>query len=186
MVMLASDTPVTTVEQLLALPEDGMRHELLRGAHVMTPGLRMEHQDGQWVLTRRIANFVEPLAHLRGYQPPSDILLGPDTLVQPDISVFRIDPSNPPKSWNQLDAPELVVEILSPGTAGRDRGAKREIYQAAGVAEYWIVDIDSRLIERWTPEDERPQILRDKIEWQPDERGDVLLIELKEIWPESI
>ena len=40
------------------------------------------------------------------------------------------------------------------------------IYQREGVAEYWIVDIDARLVERWRPGDARPEILRERLEWQ--------------------
>jgi len=62
--------------------------------------------------------------------------------------------------------PVLAIEILSPATASRDRGAKRRLYSHAGVAEYWIVDLDARLIERWRPGDVRPEILDDRLVWQ--------------------
>ena len=45
MVMSTVDVPVTTIEDLFALPEDGVRHELLRGTHVVTPAPRYTHQD---------------------------------------------------------------------------------------------------------------------------------------------
>ena len=57
----------------------------------------------------------------------------------------------------------MIIETLSPSTAAQDRGVKREICQHAGVAEYWIVDIDSKLIERWTPKDDRPEICSEKL-----------------------
>jgi Uma2 family endonuclease len=44
-------------------------------------------------------------------------------------------------------APDVVVEILSPGTAKRDLGVKRTVYEAAGVPEYWIVDAESAAVE---------------------------------------
>jgi Uma2 family endonuclease len=40
------------------------------------------------------------------------------------------------------------------------------LYQAAGIPEYWIVDLDARLVERWTPADERPEILRERLGWR--------------------
>ena len=46
-----------------------------------------------------------------------------------------------PKSWKDAPTPILVVEILSDSTAIRDLGAKRKLYNRAGVAEYWIVDL---------------------------------------------
>ena len=62
----------------------------------------------------------------------------------------------------------LAIEILSPGTAARDRGQKREIYQRAGVPSYWIVDVDARLVEQWSPSDQRPEIIRESLEWRVD------------------
>jgi Uma2 family endonuclease len=93
--------------------------------------------------------------------------------VQPDLFVIRRDPSRPIASWSDVGVPVLAAEILSPGTASRDRGKKRRIYQQAGVAEYWIVDADARLIERWTPTDVRPEILDTTAVWAPD--GEALL-----------
>jgi Uma2 family endonuclease len=62
--------------------------------------------------------------------------------------------------------PGVSREVLCPNTAPRDRGIKRHLYQAAGIPEYGIVDLDSRLVERWTPADERPEILGDKLPWR--------------------
>ena len=78
--------------------------------------------------------------------------------------------------WREPGAPALTptttrlllaVEILSPSTARADRQRKRAIYQSEGVPEYWIVDVDARLAERWRPGDERPKILATTLEWQP-------------------
>lgn len=46
-------------------------------------------------------------------------------------------------------APDLVVEVLSPGTAKNDRGYKKDLYEKAGVKEYWIVEPDARSIEAY-------------------------------------
>ncbi len=59
----------------------------------------------------------------------------------------------------------LFVEILSPSTARYDRVVKRRRYQREGI-EYWIVDVESRLIERWLGGDERPEILAEQLGWQ--------------------
>ncbi|MDP3772867.1 MAG: Uma2 family endonuclease, partial [Gemmatimonadales bacterium] len=94
-----------------------------------------------------------------------DVVLGPQTLVQPDLFVVRRTPGRRLERWADVGVPLLAIEILSPSTAPRDRGAKRRIYQSAGVAEYWIVDLDSRLIERWRPEDTGPEIVDEVLEW---------------------
>jgi Uma2 family endonuclease len=61
----------------------------------------------------------------------------------------------------------VVVEVLSPSTARADRTRKRVIYQDQGSPEYWIIDTDARLVERWRPGDSRPEVLEDVISWQP-------------------
>jgi hypothetical protein len=55
--------------------------------------------------------------------------------------------------------------------SARDRGTKRRIYQRAGVSEYWIVDLDARLIERWRAADVRPEIVDVYVEWTVPARG---------------
>ena len=64
--------------------------------------------------------------------------------------------------------PRLAVEILSPSTARSDRIVKRQRYQQAGVATYWIVDLDAGVVEVWRPPDEVPVIEHRALHWQPD------------------
>ena len=158
--------PVTSIEELLALPEDGLRHELLDGEHVVTPSPTWGHQD----LLARLYDVVRPAIvdrpELKLRWSPADIVLGPRTLVQPDLFVVRIDPAAPPANWTEAGIPVLAIEVLSPGTASRDRGKKRRLYQQAGVAECWIVDPEQRLIERWRPEDTEPEVLREHLTWE--------------------
>jgi Uma2 family endonuclease len=61
----------------------------------------------------------------------------------------------------------LAVEVLSPSTARYDRLTKRRFYQQQGV-EYWIVDLDARIVERWLPGSDRPEILAEHLAWQHD------------------
>jgi Uma2 family endonuclease len=67
----------------------------------------------------------------------------------------------------QQPLPFLVVEVLSPSTARYDRGLKRRFYQRAGVQEYWVMDLNALVVERWRPADERPQVLAETMTWQP-------------------
>src|SRR5690348_11670981 len=60
----------------------------------------------------------------------------------------------------------LAAEILSPSSGRFDRVIKREPYQRHA-GEYWIVDLDSRVVERWRPNDERPQIVPRGLVWHP-------------------
>lgn len=166
MAMPAVTPRVTTIEELLVLPEDGLRHELLDGEHAVTPAPTYGHQDILMRLTDRLLEALRGRDDLKLLGSPADIGLGPRTLVQPDLFVIRVDPSFPPTSWKDVGVPLVAIEILSPSTAPRDRGIKRRIYQRAGVAEYWIVDQDARLIERWTPDELRPEIVDERLVWQ--------------------
>jgi Uma2 family endonuclease len=163
--MPAVPDTVTTIDELLALPDDGMRHELLDGVHAVTPAPTFRHQS---VLATLFAHLRSAIGDARDWKvlwSPADLILGPRTLVQPDLFVIRVDPERGPRTWRDVGVPLMAIEVLSPGTAARDRGAKRRIYQTAGVGEYWIVDIDSRVVERWRPQDERPEVCVDAIEW---------------------
>jgi Uma2 family endonuclease len=166
--------PVTTIEELWALPEDGTRHELLDGVHVVTPSPAYGHQYLVSRLHGALTRALDGRPDLVTLASPADIVLGPRTLVQPDLFVLRINPGSPPRSWSEAGVPMVAIEVLSPSTAPRDRGAKRRIYQRAGVEEYWVVDMDARLIERWTPEDTRPEIIDERLEWR--DGGTTLLV----------
>ena len=93
----------------------------------------------------------------------------------PDFVVFP--PAGAVTEWEELGAPFLAVEVLSPSSAKYDRGAKRVRYQDVA-SEYWIVDLDARLVERWRPGDQRPEVLREDMAWRPSD-DDPLLIDLR-------
>lgn len=186
MAMPIRQEDVTTIEQLLALPDDGLRHELLDGVHVVTPAPMPPHQ----VVLQEFQVALH--AALRGHPKlgvlasPADIRFGPHTLVQPDLFVFRKDPGHRVRDWSEVGVPVLAVEFLSPTTAGRDRTAKRRIYQRAGVAEYWIVDPDARLVERWRPDDVRPEILDEKLVWAPPDLATPVTLDLPTLFTAAL
>lgn len=165
--MATGQSSVTTIEELLALPDDGLRHELLDGEHVVTPAPELPHQAVVGELYGLLSEGLRGNDELVPFVSPADVVLEPRTLVQPDLFVVRKRPGQRLRKWSEVGVPVLAIEILSPGTASRDRGKKRRIYQRAGVAEYWIVDLDARLVERWRPNDERPEIVSDVLRWEP-------------------
>jgi len=158
---------ITTIEALLALPDDGMRHELLDGEHVVTPAPRFVHQLVLGEVWEYLRNAVGDRDEIDVLSSPADIHLGPRTLVQPDLFIVSVAPERRANiAWRDVPTPLLAVEFLSPSTASRDRGKKRRIYLDAGIEEYWIVDIDARLIERWRVGDDRPEIVEDVLHWE--------------------
>jgi Uma2 family endonuclease len=78
---------------------------------------------------------------------PFDVILSDDTVVQPDLLVVMTENLGIIAPEGVRGAPDLVVEVLSPGTAKRDRGIKRHLYGRHGVREYWIIDPDGLTVE---------------------------------------
>jgi Uma2 family endonuclease len=173
---------MSTIEELRALPDDGLRHELLDGLHVVTPAPELPHQAVLGAFWRALDRALESQDELVLLASPADVMLSPRTLVQPDLFVVRKRPEQILKSWSEIGVPVLAIEFLSPNTAARDRGAKRRIYQRAGVAQYWIVDLDARLVERWRPGDERPEIMSQTLRWEPGPNVEPIVVEVAELF----
>ena len=76
----------------------------------------------------------------------------------------------------------VVIEATSPSTARGDRLRKRVIYQDQLVQEYWLVDVDARVVERWRPDDTRPEILADYLTPSPKTGIPPLTVVLAEIF----
>jgi Uma2 family endonuclease len=138
-----------TYEDYLRLPADGRRYEVIRGFLYVTPAPSFDHQYTVWQLGRLIGNFVAD--HRLGVVlgAPFDIRL-PRSLgnpVQPDILFIRSE-QQPRAGDRRFDgAPDLVVEVLSPGNRNLDRTTKRDAYREAGVPEVWLVDPLARTVE---------------------------------------
>jgi Uma2 family endonuclease len=129
---------------LLAMPDDGLRREILDGELHVTPSPSPQHQRVSKRLQRQLEAYFETRGVGEVFQAPLDTILGPHDVVEPDLLIVA-DPSS--ISSRAIEkAPMLAVEILSPSTKRVDRGRKRERYAVGGIQHYWIVDIDQRLI----------------------------------------
>jgi Uma2 family endonuclease len=183
--MATSPTPVMTVDEYFELPESNSRiDELLDGAYVITPTPAPRHalgvQELGFLLRERLT---DPAFEV--FPIPGNLVLGPRTVATPDLFVIP-RPRSSGVSWREVGRPVLVAEFPDPNTAARDRGVKRLLYQQAGVPEYWIVDLDSRLVERWRPEDERPEVLRESLSWQPPGSSSSIVLDLSEFFAEVV
>jgi Uma2 family endonuclease len=103
--------------------------------------------------TLLIGGHVE--THLLGrvFFAPIDVILGIGDaceVAQPDLIFISAARAGIVKKHGIEGAPDLVIEILSPGTEKRDRGYKRALYARYGLEEYWLVDTDARTVEVWT------------------------------------
>ena len=133
-----------TFADCLAWGEDE-RVELMDGESVLTAPPSRVHQEISGEIFRQLANFLEgkrcrvyaaPFA-VRLFERDGDRPEDVDTVVEPDISV--VCGRNKLDRYGCRGAPDMVIEILSPSTARHDRLIKLNLYQWAGVREYWIV-----------------------------------------------
>jgi Uma2 family endonuclease len=132
------------------MPDDGKRYEAIEGDLYVTPAPKRKHQwASHWLAVDLHRLLVEP-GHGEVYEAPFGVEF-PATGegAQPDllfVSKERLEIIG--EDWIR-GAPDLMVEILSPTTADRDRGVKLKLYRRHGVAEYWIVDPESERVEVW-------------------------------------
>jgi Uma2 family endonuclease len=124
-----------TVADLEQMPDDGHRYELVDGALLVTPAPSILHQTVSAHLLVALHAACPP--RLKVLTAPVDVVLAEDTGVQPDLLVARRTDFT---DKNLPGPPLLAVEILSPSTRSIDLLLKRERYERAGVASYWVVD----------------------------------------------
>ncbi len=141
-------TPIKfTVLDYKNLPESETKHyELLGGELVLAPSPTSEHQRISWELELRISLWVKEKKLGIIFDAPLDVFLGED-VVQPDILFIDKERREIIREDGVHGAPDLIVEILSPATAARDRTYKRTLYARHGVREYWLVDPETQTIE---------------------------------------
>lgn len=176
-----------TPEEVRALPADGRRYEVVAGELLVTPAPSFPHQEAVVLLVGALGAYVQRIKVGHAAISPADLTPEPGALVQPDAFVVGLVAGRRPRDWADIERLLLAVEVLSPSTARADRTVKRRLYQRAGVPEYWIVDLEARLVERWRPGDERPEILTERLEWIPEPGCEPLTIDLPDfferVWP---
>ncbi len=143
-----------TYEDFVLFPDDGKRHELIDGEHYVTASPNLKHQRVVGALYAAFTSWLE--AHPVGevLLSPFDVLLSNVDVVEPDllyISNERKRAVLTPK--HAIGAPDLVVEVASPGTRTRDETVKRRLFERSGVSEYWVVDPDLETVRVYVPVD---------------------------------
>jgi len=205
MAMPAASPRLWTRAEFDALPEDGRRYELIdgqlyvNGVEVpandlaalppeMTPAPSWRHATAVQLIFTLLDRYLEAHRVAQARLAPTDIDFNIRRVVQPDVFVVPLVAGRAPRSWDEAGRLLLAVEVLSPSTARLDRVRKRRVYQDAGVPEYWIVDVDARVVERWRPGEDRAEILDDRLVWRPEGVGvgEELVIELDRYFAEVI
>jgi len=143
-------TTPTTWEDVLRMPDDGNRYEFIGGRLYMTPAPVIRHHDVSHRLQSGLRRILEQTGHGRVFYAPVLVEFpGTSDRVQPDILFVSNQRRGIVGEKQMTGAPDLVVEILSPSTAHRDRGVKLDLYARCGVREYWIVDPDEDTVDVW-------------------------------------
>lgn len=155
-----------SVEDVWALPEDGMRYETVDGELLVSPMPRFIHQRAVTKLGALLITYVDAQRVGELMLSPYDVVLDAFTVINPDLLVIHPVGLDVVRGEVHPPAPYLAIEVLSPRTARDDRLRKRPRYQRAGI-ECWLVDLDSELVERWTPDSDRPEICAERLLWLP-------------------
>ena len=182
MAMPAPARRTWTRAEVLALidanPLHSPRYELVDGELLVTPSPTGSHQWAVRELFVSLNEFVQKAGIGVVFFSPFDVELEPETVTQPDLFVVRMDEAIRLRAEMPARDLFLAVEVLSPSSGRYDRGRKRSLYQRT-IPEYWIVDLGSRLVERWLPNDDRPEILLKTLTWQPASAEFVFELELE-------
>ncbi len=133
--------------------DEGDHIELIAGEPVMLATPLRVHQEivgelfgylRDYLKGKKCKVYVAPFA-VRVFERDNDLPEQVDTVVEPDISVV-CDPAKLDRIGCK-GAPDLIMEILSPSTRRHDKARKLNLYQRAGVKEYWIVDPDNKDVQ---------------------------------------
>ena len=128
------------------IPEDGLRREIIEGELYVTPSPVVRHQR---VARQLVVAFTQHMDRAGGeaFFAPLDVVFTDHDVVEPDVLYLLPEHLDRITGPNIQGAPDVVVEISSPGTRRRDLGIKRDLYERFGVSEYWFVDLESDRVE---------------------------------------
>ncbi|MEO7085875.1 MAG: Uma2 family endonuclease [Gemmatimonadaceae bacterium] len=173
-----------TADEVRALQDESRpwpRYELIDGELLVTPSPGTVHQVAVGALLLLLDPYVTQEDIGIALPSPADLELQPGEITQPDVFVVPLLESPQTDrlgTWADVKRLLLAVEVISPSSVHTDRVKKRRYYLAAGVPEYWVVDLDARTLERWTPGDDTPTTLRSMFEWRPAGASAPLIIDL--------
>jgi Uma2 family endonuclease len=166
-----------TVAMVQALPDDGNRYEVIDGELLVSPAPSLLHQRAIARLHLLLAPYVDAV-QLDILMAPSAVTFSARREVQPDLLVLPRIAGRLATRFEDVGVLMLAVEVLSPHSARIDRHKKRALYQDEEVAEYWIIDPASRIVERWRPKSVVAEVLTTTLTWQPLPAFDTLTIDL--------
>ena len=144
---MATSRPLKTVDDFMALG-DQVRAELIAGEIYMSPSPSSQHQSIAGNLYVALRSAARRARGEAVFIAPLDVHLPSGDIVQPDVMFVSAQRRGIVQEWIR-GAPDLLIEIVSPSHAERDRIVKRELYARNRVPEYWLVDGTTRTLERF-------------------------------------
>jgi Uma2 family endonuclease len=129
-----------TYDDLLAMPDDGLRHEIIDGVLYVSPSPGTPHQFTVGKLHQAIANYLDEHPVGEVYLALFDVVFTRHDVVEPDLLFISTTRLAVLTERNVTGAPDLVIEVLSPSTRRVDLTLKRDLFEREGVREYWVVD----------------------------------------------
>jgi Uma2 family endonuclease len=183
--MAKNPTPTRwTYAEFAKLPEgDGNRYEVIAGELYVSPSPGIRHQRVLTKLLRSLGDYVDSQELGDLLVGPIDVLFAEGDYLAPDLVFVRRERMSIESKRGIEAAPDLVVEILSPSTARRDRNLKRDRYQHFGVPEYWIVDPDKREIIVHGKDRSIPEVCSRTLTWQPSADKPGLDLDIAGLFP---
>ena len=144
--VLENPDKVWTYEEYLTL-EEGVVFEFINGSAYWPPSPELAHQHWLGELLVKIADWVDYHRLGEALPRPVDVVSDVQNVVQPDIIFVADANAGLLERRGIMGTPDLVVEVISPGSVRRDRYDKRELYARFGVKEYWLADVANRSLE---------------------------------------
>jgi Uma2 family endonuclease len=129
-----------TYDDFLNFPDDGKRHEIIDGEHYATPSPMTKHQAVSANLLAALHVYLREHPSGAVFAAPFDVVLSEYDIVEPDLIYIARERAHILTEKHVRGAPDLVAEILSPGTRRTDEITKRRLYERFGVVEYWVID----------------------------------------------
>ena len=132
--------------------DDGLKHELVQGKHILLPPPKFDHSQIQHKLLYALGDYVRQ-RRLGDVMMEVGFRLSPDTCLQPDVSFLRTSQIEKPRPSGYLEgAPALAVEVASESNSAAQLDLKMELYFAHGAEEVWIVYPKTRKVRVHFPD----------------------------------
>ena len=136
--------PPRTINEVHALLPEGTLAQIIEGNLVMSPAPNLRHQRLAAVIFVKLFTHVQSTKLGEIFYSPLDVYLDENNILQPDIVFIKTERFSLFKDNGIHGAPDVIIEILSPGNNTHDVVTKKGVYEKSGVVEYWIIDPETK------------------------------------------